>query len=143
MVNLSQTDRWFACPSRFIAERMARASSEAYFYLFSRSLPTPGGDRLGAYHGAETAYVMDNLALETWVPRDDHDQELADVMSDYWVRFAGTGDPNGGSSPVWPIYSPDSEAYLELGSPIRTGKGIRPEACELFDELQMRRLGGE
>ena len=143
MVDLSQTDLWFACPSRFIAARMGRASSKAYLYLFSRTLPTPGGDGLGAFHGAETAYVMDNLALETWVPRDAYDQRLADVMSDYWVRFAGTGDPNGGGDPVWPIYSSDSEAYLELGSSIRTGTGIRPEACELFDELQVRRLGGD
>jgi para-nitrobenzyl esterase len=122
---------------------VSRASGAAYFYLFSRSLPTPGGDRLGAFHGAETAYVMNNLALETCVPRDSHDQELADVMSDYWVQFASTGDPNGGDRPVWPLYTPDSEKYLELGSSIGTGTGIRPEACELFDELQMRRLGGE
>ncbi len=143
MVDLSQTDLWFACPSRFIAERMARASSEAYFYLFSRSLPTPGGDRLGAYHGAETAYVMDNLALESWVPRANYDQELADAMSDYWVQFASTGDPNGGDNPVWPKYGSDSQQYLELGTSIRTGTGIRAEYCDLYDELQRQWLGSE
>ena len=143
MMDLSQTDLWFACPSRFIAERMARASADVYFYLFSRSLPTPGGDRLGAYHGAETAYVMDNLALEPWVPRESWDQELADAMSDYWVRFASTGDPNGGEYPVWPSYSSDSQQYLELGNTIRTGTGIRAEYCDLYDELQGQRLGSE
>ena len=136
------TDTTFACPSRFIADRMERVSSEVFFYLFSRHLPGDGGDQLGAYHGAETAYVMNNLALETWVPRDSYDQELAEVMSNYWVRFAQTGNPNGGDSPVWPAYGPETREYLELGRPIRVGAGIRTTQCDLYDELQSDRLGG-
>jgi len=40
---------------------------------------------------------------------------LAETMSDYWVAFAKTGDPNGGGRPRWPVYDPMSNAYLELG----------------------------
>lgn len=137
-----QTDSTFTCPSRFIADRMGRASSEAFFYVLTRSVPGPGGDQLGAYHGAETAYVTDNLALETWVSRDDRDQQLADVMSDYWVQFAISGDPNGGENPTWPIYSSESRSYLEIGDPIRAGSGIRPKHCDLYDELYSPWLGG-
>ena len=86
---------------------------------------------------------MDNLALESWVPRENYDQELADAMSDYWVQFASTGDPNGGDNPVWPIYGSDSQQYLELGTSIRTGTGIRAEYCDLYDELQRQWLGSE
>ncbi len=141
-------DRWstdwtFSCPSRFIADRVARATNEVFFYLFTRSVTAPGSTQLGAYHGAETAYVTDNLALEPWVPRDDQDQQLADVMSDYWVQFATTGDPNGGDSPPWPTYSPGSRAYLELGTLIRADSGIRPRQCDLYDELQRLWLAGE
>jgi para-nitrobenzyl esterase len=138
-----QTDSTFACPSRFIADRVARASSDVFFYEFSRSLPASGGDKLGAYHGAETAYVMDNLALESWVPRVEHDQYLADLMSDYWVRFAATGDPNGADNPPWPAYSPELREYLELGDQIKPGTGIRTEICDLYDELQRLHLRAE
>lgn len=137
-----QTDRTFACPSRFIADRVARASNDVFFYEFSRSVPATGGERLGAYHGAETAYVMDNLALETWVPRGDHDQYLADLMSDYWVQFAASGDPNGGDHPRWPVYTQMSREYLDLGDRIESDSGIRTEPCDLFDEMLRVRLGG-
>lgn len=141
MMDRAQTDLWFACPSRFIADRMERVSSEVFFYLFTRSLPAPGGDRLGAFHGAETAYVMDNLDLESWVPRDGYDQELADVMSAYWVRFAATGDPNGDDNPTWPSYRAESQDYLELGDRVEARRGIRPAPCDLYDEWLGRRLG--
>jgi para-nitrobenzyl esterase len=140
MSNLWQTDSTFACPSRFIADRAAGVTDDVYFYEFSRSLPGRGGDKLGAYHGAETAYVMDNLELETWVPREEHDQYLADLMSDYWVQFAATGDPNGRGSPSWPAYRRESREYLELGDRVEPGSGIRTAFCDLWDELQRSHL---
>jgi len=60
-----QTDLYFACPARFIADRMERAKSAAYFYTFTRAVPAPGGDELGAFHGAEVPYVFDSIAMET------------------------------------------------------------------------------
>ena len=138
-----QTDSTFACPSRFIADRVARASTDVFFYQFTRSVPGPGGEQLGAYHGAETAYVMDNLALELWAPRDDVDQRLADVMSDYWVQFAATGNPNGGERPNWPTYTPQSQEYLEFGDRIEAGTGIRSGHCDFYDEVQKSRLDAD
>lgn len=136
-----QTDVTFACPSRFIADRMADWS-EVFFYQFTRTLPASGGDKLGAYHGAETAYVMRNLALETWVPRAAHDEWLAEVMSDYWVTFAAVGNPNGEERPAWPAYESGMRPYLELGDRIQVRQGIRTDYCDLWDELQSHRLAG-
>lgn len=137
-----QTDWWFACPSRFIADRMERLSVATFFYVFTRSLPVPGGDQLGAFHGAENPYVFDNLELETWVPHGAYDRQLAELVSSYWVRFASRGDPNGGESPSWPSYSAESRIYLELGDRIAASAGIRPESCALFDEVLSRRILG-
>ena len=64
------------------------------------------------------------------------------MMSKFWVRFAQIGNPNGGDSPVWPAYGPETREYLELGQPIRVGTGIRTKQCDLYDELQSHRLGG-
>jgi carboxylesterase type B len=40
-------------------------------------------------------------------------------MSDYWVAFATSGDPNGppgaGQRTQWPVYDPRRDNYLELG----------------------------
>jgi len=135
-----QTEWYFACPSRYIAERMARAGGPVYLYVFSRAVQAPGGERLGAYHGAEIPYVWDNLAVETWVPRQPHDQELASAMSAAWLRFAATGDPNGGGLPTWPLYRSGEEGFLQFGDTISAGSGVRREACALFEDLQSMRL---
>ncbi|PWB68239.1 MAG: hypothetical protein C3F15_16815 [Holophagae bacterium] len=135
-----QTDWYFACPSRFIAERMARAGGPVHFYMFSRAVQAPGGERLGAYHGAEIPYVWDTLSVETWVPRQLYDQELADAMSAAWVRFAATGNPNGGDLPTWPAYHSGEEGFLQLGDTVRAGSGVRRGFCELFEELQSIRM---
>ena len=100
--NRWQTDWYYIGPSRFIADRMVRAGGRVYLYLFSRSIHVPGGEKLGAYHAIEIPYVWDTLASQKFVPRQPYDQELADTVSSAWVRFAATGDPNGGGMATWP-----------------------------------------
>jgi len=138
-----QTDWYYACPSKFIAGRMARAGDPVFFYEFSRSVQAPGGELLGAYHAAELAYVWDNLAVETWVPRQTYDQELAAMMSAAWVRFATTGDPNGGDLPAWPLWDSEDETFLEFGDAVAVGSGVRPGFCEIFDELEATWMAGD
>jgi len=76
------------------------------------------------------------MAIETWAPREPYDQELADTMSAAWVRFAATGDPNGGDLPAWPLWNGGGEAFLEFGDTVAAGAGVRTGYCEIFDELQ-------
>jgi para-nitrobenzyl esterase len=134
-VDRSQTDWYYVGPTRFIAERMTRAGAPAYVYLFTRVPQAPGGEKLGAHHAMEIPYVWDTLASVPWMPRKPYDQELADAMSAAWVRFAITGDPNGGKLPAWPRYRSGSEDFLEFGDAIRAGSGIRPEFCEVYEKL--------
>jgi para-nitrobenzyl esterase len=136
-----QTDLYFACPARFIADRMDRVTSRAYFYTFTRVAPAPGGEKLGAFHGAEVPYVFDSLARETWIERNEVDEELADAMADYWVRFAATGNPNGDGAVAWPVYDGAARAHIVFGDEIVTAAGVRAEQCRLFEELQAMRLG--
>jgi para-nitrobenzyl esterase len=102
----------------------------------------PGGELLGAYHAAELPFVWDNLAVETWAPRQPYDQQLADTMSAAWVRFAATGDPNGGDLPSWPLYDSESEKFLEFGDTVAAGSGVRSGYCEIFEELQAMWMAG-
>ncbi len=135
-----QTDHWFTCPAAFVARSMAAVSSDAFLYRFSRRLPTAGGESLGAYHGAEVAYVFDNLAAESWVPRQELDQGLADAMASYWVQFATTGDPNRDGLPEWPPFGAGTGQYLEIGDEITVGSGLREEACRLWERRLAERL---
>jgi para-nitrobenzyl esterase len=136
-----QTDLYFACPARFIADRMEGGTSRAFFYTFTRVVPAPGGEKLGAFHGAEVPYAFDSLAKETWIDRNEVDEALADAMADSWVRFAATGDPNGDGAVTWPNYDFGSRAHIVFGDEIETAVGVRDEQCELFENLQRVKLG--
>ncbi len=123
------TDLFFTCPSRFAARRMAKAGAPAWLYHFTRV--RPGGEALGAYHGAEITYAFGNL--EAWLPNTGEDRALSDVMMRYWVRFAETGDPNQPGLPPWPAHTADSDRYLELDASPAVRTGLRAEACDLAD----------
>lgn len=93
-----------------------------YLYRFTRSPPVPQGryleqratPELGAWHGAEIAYALDNLSMRDW-PWRPTDRRLSALMASYWVNFARTGNPNGPSLPEWPVYSRDRAKVMKLG----------------------------
>ncbi len=128
-----QTEDFFLCPSRFMARASAENGGRTYLYSFSRVVPGPGGDTLGAYHGAEIPYAFDNLYTQAWMPLEPIDHELADTMAAYWVQFATSGDPNGGGRQQWPTYSADTDRHLDLGTEVVGGDGLRSAACALYD----------
>jgi para-nitrobenzyl esterase len=133
-------DRWmtdlvFVGPSVYMARWMDNVSSPAYFYVFSRHLPAPGGKELGAYHAAELPYVWDNIDTNPWVPRDDSDQALAEIMSTYWVHFATTGDPNGGDLPHWPPFSIEAEHYIDFGDVVEAKRDFRSKEVDVYSSV--------
>jgi carboxylesterase type B len=54
----------------------------------------------------------DCLVLNVWAPAAK--RETARQISDYWIAFARTGNPNGGDHPVWPAYSAQTDESFEL-----------------------------
>ena len=139
----SSSDLIFNGEMRTWARMMANVSSDAYLYFFTRR--APGDDSaLGAFHGAETIYVFDNLSLPVWPPGisrqfDDVDRELADLMASAWVKFAATGDPNGPGSPVWPVYDESEDRVMVFGDTAESMPHPRSEQLDLIDRHQESR----
>jgi carboxylesterase type B len=53
-------------------------------------------------------------------------------MQDAWVRFAVTGNPNGGSLPPWPKTLSGDE-YLVLDEEINVGRDWRQQHLDFID----------
>ena len=59
-------------------------------------------------HGSEIGFVFGNLLptrLAPTTPPNARDVEVSNQLMSYWVNFARTGNPNGGSLPTWPAYT--------------------------------------
>jgi carboxylesterase type B len=118
-------DTQFNYGVRGLARGMAAVEPKTWRYVFTHA---PAGETVPPTHSEEIDYVFGNLGAHRWVPRgpmNDADGQLSDAMMGAWVRFAQTGDPNGGSLPKWPPYDAGTDPYLEFGDAIQAGHGYR------------------
>ncbi|MCH8332362.1 carboxylesterase family protein [Candidatus Sumerlaeota bacterium] len=134
-------DQVFTWQMRTWARIMSTGGSDAYLYFFSHVPPRPDSDLYGAYHAAEIAYAFNNLHTSSFTAKEG-DLELADTMSDYWVNFAATGDPNAKGLPQWPAYDKQSEPFMEFGDGAKTGSGLLRREVDFFDKYFARQRAG-
>lgn len=124
------TDHDFVCPTRNVA---AKRDGRTWLYLFAAPpAPTPEGERLGAFHGADLRLMFN---LDFGVPIGDEGRIIGEAMRRYWVRFAATGDPNEYGLPEWPVYQETKPQYIEFGDSIRMASGTSLQNCDVFDEM--------
>jgi hypothetical protein len=87
-----------------------------------------GGRDVGAYHGTELPYVFNTH--DAWLPTDDLDRNLGQIMGSYWTSFARSGDPNFAGAPDWPRFESGTAATLELGDTISAVDHPERRLCE-------------
>ena len=89
------------------AERKAAGGgAPVYMYRLDWKTPVMGG-RLGAAHAIDLPFVFDNVANSTSYtgPGTNATERLAGLMSDAWIAFSRTGNPNTPALPEWTPYS--------------------------------------
>ena len=120
------------CPSQNVAANRTASGGNAWMYLFTRERDDPGGKSVGAYHGAELAYVFG--VHDDYMTTTAHDLELSAIMQRYWINFAATGNPNSGGLAEWPIFDRPEPRVLEFGDSV--GHIPAPEAgmCSAFED---------
>jgi len=106
-----ETHMIFNCRHRLMSRHIARTQAEPVYAGVFQECPDDPICALGAYHGAEVPYLFQ---FDTG--HDDSEWALADDMTEYWIRFATDGDPNGGALEVWPVFEQASELYFIFDS---------------------------
>ena len=140
-------DFQFLLGTREILRDMSKANPKTFQYYFTRLTGVGKQIGLGVFHASEIQYVFGNLPDgyfgtepspvfgDMRVHADSYtelDAGLAKTMSAQWVQFAKSGDPNAPGLPQWPRFSPDREAYLELGDHIVTGESLRKQHLDFL-----------
>jgi para-nitrobenzyl esterase len=81
------------------------ANAPAYLYWFAWKTPVLDGTPL-AFHCAELAFAFDNIdRCANATGGTSEARELAAKMSQAWIQFARTGNPNHSGLPRWPAVS--------------------------------------
>lgn len=93
----------------------AQGGAPVWNYLFDWRKPS---DNYSA-HGDELPFFFNTIEAETRkVPEITPEvARLEEVMSDYWVNFAYTGDPNGEGLPKWHSYAEANEPCMIFNTP--------------------------
>jgi para-nitrobenzyl esterase len=133
----SLRDVTFTLPMRAWARMTATGHSKSYLYFFSHVPPNPNSKYLGAYHAGEIVYVFNNLNRRNPLLQEA-DLKLAEMMSNYWVNFATTGDPNGKGLPEWTPYDSETEAYLEFGDAVQIRNRLLKAQLDFIERFQKK-----
>ncbi|KAJ5260590.1 hypothetical protein N7478_012195 [Penicillium angulare] len=91
------------------------AKNDVFVYYFTKA---PAEDESGgAYHGAELWYTFNNIPYSDYsnVTWNTTDYKIEQTMSDYWVNFIRTGNPNGEGLTYFPPSTAANKTAMWLG----------------------------
>ena len=116
-------------------EARAAQGAPAYAYELDWKSPLDGG-KWGAPHTLDIPLVFDNIDKEGALTGTSADaQKMADQMSEAFIAFARTGDPNTQAIPKWEPYRLPRRQTLLFDTQSRLGDDPRGKERELFAKV--------
>jgi para-nitrobenzyl esterase len=106
-----------------------------YIYQYTHVPPDkPDFPNYGAFHTSEVPYVLHTLHKwdRKWTSLD---YQLEDNLSNYWVNFAKTGNPNGNGLPEWKTYDKQSGNILLIGDKIESIPALYRKELDFLDKF--------
>lgn len=113
------------------AEGRARQGSPAFVYQLDYAETMPGG-RVGAFHTADIPLVFDTVRAPGSRATGDDAQAMAEVMSEAFLAFARTGDPNHPGLPRWTPYGLEKRETMLMNLPARLADDPRGDERRFF-----------
>lgn len=121
--------------------KAAQGGAPVYFYMLNWDTPVDGG-KWRSPHALEIGFVFDNVAKsESMSGVGPQQQRIADLMSESWLAFAKTGDPNNALVPQWPAYETADRKAMVFDLEPKVVSDPRGDERRLFEALPLGQTG--
>jgi para-nitrobenzyl esterase len=123
----------FANSIRLAERKAALKAASVYFYVFQWGASVDDGI-LRAPHTMEIPFAFDNVDKGPLLL--GHDPEvikLGKVVSETWVEFARTGNPNHSGLPHWPSYDTEKRATMTFNAPCKVVNDLEGEVRKILE----------
>ena len=121
-------------------EERAKAGHPTWAYQLDWATPRDGG-KFGAPHASDIQFVFDNIAKPGASAIGPTAQAMADQMSEAFLAFARTGDPNGKAIPRWERYSLERRETMVFNTPSKLVNDPRGGQRRLFEKVPFVQAG--
>ena len=136
---LIASDYRYGAPTMKIAERRAElGKAPVYLYYFTWESPVQGG-RLKSPHTMEIPFAFDNVKVSARLTGGGEEaMALADKVSDAWIAFARTGNPNTPKLPHWPAFDAKDRATMVIDNPSKVvNDPLREQRIAMFRAMNL------
>ena len=135
---LIASDHRYGAPAMKIAERRAALNKgSVHLYYFRWETPLDGG-RLKSPHTIEIPFAFNNVQASRLTAGAPGAQALADKVSDAWLAFARSGDPNTQSLPRWPAFDAAQRATMMFdNASVVQNDPLREQRLAMFAALDL------
>jgi para-nitrobenzyl esterase len=122
------------------AEERAKSGSLAYAYQLDWATPKNDG-KFGAPHASDIQLVFDNIDKPGATAIGPQAQQIANIMSETFIAFAKTGDPNNKLIPGWKKYTIANRETMVFDVPPHLENDPRGGERKIFERVPYIQAG--
>lgn len=122
------------------AEERAKSGSPAFVYQLDWATPKDNG-KFGAPHASDIQLVFDNIDKPGASAIGPQAQQMADTMSETFIAFARTGNPNNKLIPQWKKYSIEKRESMVFDIPTHLENDPRGSERKIFEKVPYIQAG--
>lgn len=124
------------------AAQAAAGGAPVWSYRVMWRTPIEGGRRLTP-HSTDLPFVFDNVAIAEHMvgPPTDETAAMTEAMSESWLAFARSGDPNNSAVPAWRPYDLETRTVMHFDVPSVVVDDPHADTRRLIDGYPTQQLG--